>query len=282
MNRKISPISSLQKTAAMTINDKPGVSAWHRRRFDRDFDVFFQLQHDMASTQVVGMEALLRMRGSANANVAPINVIAHAELDGSIREVGLWVLEKSLNFFAGVASLLPTECRVSVNITPQQLITGDFCSDVEALLARSNSRGQNLELELTENSPILNMAKAIAQIERLADIGVSVVLDDFGTGYTSLPYLAALPIDGVKLDRSFTHRLDCAKNRSIVRSLLGLAGELDLRVVVEGIETQMQKNFYLELGSVVGQGFYFHQPTCAEDTRRALTALGPFSQSDLQ
>jgi EAL domain-containing protein (putative c-di-GMP-specific phosphodiesterase class I) len=148
-----------------------------------------------------------------------------------------------------------SDLRISVNVSDRQFAQDDFADQVEQRMATAGIEGRSLQLEITERVVILDLDAATARMKRLHALGIDVLVDDFGTGQSSLTALHRLPIDGVKIDRSFVQRLEAEEGRKIVETVLALAKSLGLRVIAEGVETLGQRQLLLDLGCDVGQGF---------------------------
>jgi EAL domain-containing protein (putative c-di-GMP-specific phosphodiesterase class I) len=240
--------------------------------FDDRFELYYQLQNDLRSGAGVGYEALLRSV-KAGTDIVQNKVIARAERDGSIHPLGLWILSQAVAFHRQVAPLLNNSARISVNVSPLQLTSPSFAEDVLGIMSEHQVNGSALTLEITEQSRISNIQMAIEHIQSLRAYGVKVVLDDFGSGCTSLSDLAVLPVDGIKIDRSFTNKLYSTKHSAILKALLTLANELSLSVVAEGIETQDERLFYSLFPGVVGQGYLFHRPVSEREFKMQLACF---------
>jgi EAL domain-containing protein (putative c-di-GMP-specific phosphodiesterase class I) len=159
---------------------------------------------------------------------------------------------------------------LSVNVSPAQLITLDFASTVERTLHASGLDGRFLTLEITEHALVRDTEQALTTLRELKEIGVKVALDDFGTGYSSFAQLN-LPVDTLKIDRSFVRHLDKSPNDlAIVKSIIGLAAAFDMELVAEGVETQAAATMLLALGCRRAQGYLFAKPYPADEAEWAL------------
>jgi EAL domain-containing protein (putative c-di-GMP-specific phosphodiesterase class I) len=215
--------------------------------------VHFQPQYDLRGGTVCGFEALARWCGSDGKVTPPSTFIPIAERFGLIGEMGVTVLHQACAAMAMWQSDGP-EPTLSVNISPKQ-INGDFCALIANVLDITNFPAERLELEITESALMTRSQLASGILELCKQIGVRIALDDFGIGYSSLAHLALLPIDRLKLDRSFTQRLTRQpKTVVIVRSVLNMARDLGVDVIAEGIETEEELAILLALGCSFGQG----------------------------
>ena len=153
---------------------------------------------------------------------------------------------------------------MSVNVSGRQLTHPDLAEQIAAAVTDVSSR--NVHVEITETALMTDLQAATAVVRRLKEIGVRIYVDDFGTGYSSLSYLSRLPLDGLKIDRAFvSHMTDTDEDREIVRTIAHLAGNLRLKVVAEGVETDRQHEELRELGCQFGQGWLFGRPGTADD-----------------
>jgi PAS domain S-box-containing protein/diguanylate cyclase (GGDEF)-like protein len=232
---------------------------------EQKFVLNYQPKLDLASGLVDGVEALLRWPGDQS--VPPNVFVPILESLGLIEEVGDWVIVHSMSNTAGW--MRERAFRVAVNVSPLQLEREDFAEHVLAAIQRVDSDPRRLELEVTESTLMSDPRRARASLSRLRDAGVTIAIDDFGTGHSSLRVLAGLPIDVLKIDRSFVRDLASNRNhRLIVQTTIGLAGSLGLKTVAEGVETAEQIQLLRELGCVCVQGYLVSRPLSAD----ALTA----------
>ena len=215
---------------------------------------------DLATGAVAGFEALSRWDHPQRGPISPSEFIPVAEESGLIVPLGRWALETALATLAGwdAAADAPLPFPVSVNLSAIQLARDDVPALVEDALARHGLGGDRLTLELTESAIIQDPARATRVLEALQALKVRVAMDDFGTGYTSLAYLQRLPIDVLKIDRSFvSHMLADADSVAIVRAILSLARALGMDTTAEGIDTPELAEALAQLGCTHGQGFHF-------------------------
>jgi diguanylate cyclase (GGDEF)-like protein len=213
-----------------------------------------------------GLEALLRWTNPALGEVGPAECIPIAEEMGLIVPIGEWVTRQACSDAARWLREGHELGRVAVNLSAIQCVDKNFGVMVERALTDFKLPPSKLEFEVTETALIRNLDKAIGNIEYLRKLGVRFAIDDFGTGYSSLSQLRTLPIDCVKIDRSFIKDLEYEGNgcTTMVRGIIGLAHNLKLEVVAEGIETEEQFTVLRSLGCDVNQGFYLHRPMSFE------------------
>ena len=208
-----------------------------------------------------GLEALLRFNSQRLGSVPPSHFIPIAEDAQLIGPIGEWVLREvcrqSREWERAGCQAVP----IAVNISPLQFAREDFADMVAEILSESGMSGNRLMLELTESTVMRNFQESARQMKRLKKLGVRISVDDFGTGYSSLSYLHRLPIDVLKIDRSFMQTLnEPAGTRPIIEAVVSMAHALGLLVVAEGVETAEQLAILRECGSDMIQGYYFSRP----------------------
>ncbi|CAG0967563.1 putative signaling protein [Burkholderiales bacterium] len=231
-----------------------------RGLMDDEFFLVYQPQVDTRTGRAFGVEALLRWRDPERGVVGPGEFIAIAEESGMIQALGARVLRDACRQ-AALWNRSAMPMRLSVNLSVQQLQHDSWLSIVEDALASSGLPPGQLDLEITESVIITHPEKAVATLERLKEIGVSITVDDFGTGYSSLSYLARLPIQGLKIDQRFVHGIGRNRNdEAITQAIIALAQSLGLRCIAEGIETQAQVEFLRRQGCREAQGFLICAP----------------------
>ena len=215
---------------------------------------------------VMGFEALLRWEHSGLGPVSPLEFIPIAEESGLIKTLGRWVFRRACRDLAALAERHPdSRFHMSVNLSPSQVLDPDLPRHVQEVLEETGVDPGRLHVELTEGVLVEHSSAAHEALIELRATGVRLVIDDFGTGYSALSYLTRLPIDGVKIDRSFVNELDGSTPESaIVAAVVSLARELGLHVIAEGVETEDQAQRLRGLGCPLAQGFYFGRPTPAE------------------
>jgi EAL domain-containing protein (putative c-di-GMP-specific phosphodiesterase class I) len=216
--------------------------------------------------EIMGFEALLRWKHPRWGQITPLEFIPLAEKSGLIISIGDWVIDEvcrqAMEWKA--AGALPA--KIFANISGVQLAHPDFAWKIAKALERSGLPPERLELEITESWVISDLSGAAGKLRQLRDLGVGVAIDDFGTGYSTFNYLQELPLDTLKIDRSFIHRLDgSAANLSTVRAIIGLAQQLGLKTVAEGVETEQNLSQLREIGCDLMQGFFLASPMEPKD-----------------
>jgi diguanylate cyclase (GGDEF)-like protein/PAS domain S-box-containing protein len=260
--------------------DRLGLESDLRHAVDgNDFEVHYQPIVSLASGMCVGFESLIRWTRNGEA-VSPATFIPMAEELGLIEPVGTWVLEQACHTFADWQRRFPDGGLeyITVNVSSRQLMQHNFLSIVEQAVHKTGLKPCDLRLEITETALMDSPNSAAEVLRDLRNFGVKIYLDDFGTGFSSLSHLHKLPVDALKIDRSFVRSLELPDRPAIVESILALARTLNTSVVAEGIETDVQARELERLGCTHAQGFLFSRPLStrtAEELLRANQALGP-------
>ena len=227
----------------------------------KQFNLFYQPIINPANGQVTGVEALIRWQHPQQGYISPAVFIPLAEQTGQIIGVGQWVLEKACVDIAAWNKQHNRQITVSVNISPLQFRRAGFLQILKHVLASSQLPPELLKIEITEGVIINGADRTIEILKTVRALGVQVAIDDFGTGYSSLSYLRRLPINQIKLDRSFIEELTLDdQNAAIVQSIIHLAHQLDLDVVAEGVETLNQAQLLYQQGCDLLQGFFYAKP----------------------
>jgi diguanylate cyclase (GGDEF)-like protein/PAS domain S-box-containing protein len=227
-------------------------------------EFYFVLQPliDSSTQKVVAAEALMRWRKGDDI-VRPDEFIPFLEESALIVDVGERILGKVCEYIADAQTqgLLPDGFRIAVNISTKQLARKDFIKTVSRVLKKYNVDASRIEIEITESVALNNMADTIKKIKSMKKMGITFSLDDFGTGYSSLSHLKDLPVDKLKIDRSFINDITVDKqDENLVRSIIQLSKNLGLTTVAEGVETQDQVEWLMLNGDILLQGYYFSRP----------------------
>lgn len=235
---------------------------------DDAFVLEYQPLFEIHQRHLIGFEALIRLCGEGGKLIPPLEFIGLAEELRLIDRIGAWVLREACR----AAAAWPAELTVAVNLSPAQFRNGDICQIVADALKISGLAPHRLELEITENLLLGDSRSILRQLEGLKALGVSIVMDDFGTGYSSLNYLWKFPFDKIKIDRSFMQGLDGPGRdaRTVVKTIIALGRELNMRVTVEGVETAGQVDFLSDIDGDQAQGFYFGRPMPSSDVAEAI------------
>lgn len=216
--------------------------------------------HHLADGSIAGAEALVRWQHPAEGWISPGRFIPMAEATGLIQPLGEAMLRAVARHLAATPDL-PPGYRVSVNVSPRELERPDFVARLEAVLEATGARPEALELEVTEQAFVRRESAIIDALDRVRGLGVTVAIDDFGTGFASLQYLKRLPVDKLKIDRTFVHGIpEDRDNLTIVRTAHALAEQFGLLVVAEGVETGAEADALRQIGVTLAQGFLFARP----------------------
>ncbi|MET0495312.1 MAG: EAL domain-containing protein [Actinoplanes sp.] len=228
----------------------------------KQFVLQYQPIVDIESQVVVGVESLVRWQHPERGLLGPYHFIELAEESGAIVAIGAWVLRESLRQFAQWHGEQGVELRyVSVNVSARQFRTPGFVDQVREALEEYGARPEWLLLEITESLVLRDAEQVWADLETLRALGVRIAIDDFGTGYSSLSYLRQMPVDVLKIDKSFIDDILASnQQRALVNAIVTLARNLDLTVVAEGIEDAAQRVMLARMGCPYGQGYLFSRP----------------------
>ncbi len=239
-----------------------------------ELSLHYQPKVDVASGRLTGAEALLRWHSAELGPVPPARFIPVAEATGYIEELGAWALHETCRQIAAWDAAGLSLPVVSINLSVKQLERGNFPDLLQSCLRQWGVAAQRIEIEITE-SVVLVMEDAFARLAELQALGVRLALDDFGTGYSSLSYLNRLPVQVLKIDRSFISGIGVRRSdESIVQAMVDIARSLDLVSVAEGVETEAQLAFLRRLGCAQVQGYLYGQPMPAEAFMERAQALG--------
>jgi diguanylate cyclase (GGDEF)-like protein/PAS domain S-box-containing protein len=231
----------------------------------------YQPKYDMETRQIVGVEALMRWHGPDGKLVSPAKFVPVLEQTGLIFEAGQQVLAAARRAHEDWKRRGLATPRVAVNVSAAQLRRKSFVADVRAALGNMGADGGGVDLELTESLLMSDVDESIRKLRELRGLGLRLALDDFGTGYSSLAYLSRLPLDLLKIDRSFVHGMaDSSDHTSIISTIISLAQGLRLKVIAEGVETEQQAQLLRLLRCDQAQGYLFSRPVPAEQLETLL------------
>jgi EAL domain-containing protein (putative c-di-GMP-specific phosphodiesterase class I) len=263
-------------TAAMNqlVMDRLSFEQSLRQALSRDeLKVFYQPIIDIETGRVTGAEALVRWFHPTLGMVMPDAFIPLAEETGIILDIGEAVLREACRQIMEWRAHGIDLGRVTVNLSARQLQQEDLVSRVAGILQSTGVPAKLLQLEITEGAVMKNVDHAIAMLHQLRQMGIGIALDDFGTGYSSLTYLKRLPVDAVKIDRSFVRDIEHdASDATIVSTVIAMAENLGLRVIAEGVETPEQLAFLRARGCAEFQGYLFSKPVPPEQFAGLMTA----------
>jgi diguanylate cyclase (GGDEF)-like protein len=236
-----------------------------RQALERDeFVLHYQPKVNIASGELTGAEALIRWNDPQTGLMPPSHFIPILEETGLIQEVGCWALGKAMEDYQRWRCARLPAVRIAVNVSPLQLRSRTFVAEIERAISTAPDGASGLELELTESLIMENVAHNIVSLSAIRALGVTIAIDDFGTGFSSLSYLSKLPLDTLKIDRSFvTDMVASGDGQALVAVIINLAHALKLNVVAEGVEAEQQLRELRLLGCDEMQGFLFGEPVPA-------------------
>jgi len=246
-------------------------SQLHLALENQEFRIFFQPLVDV-NGEVFGFEALIRWQHPERGLVPPGEFIPSLEVSGLIVPVSNWLLEECGRQIVRwqESGFWRKDWYLSINISPLQFYQADMITSIEESIAGSGAAFSNICLEITETVAVENIEFAMSRLQKIRDLGIKIALDDFGTGYSSLSYLKDLPIDIVKIDRSFVQEMGGNKqSQSIVEAVIHIAKAYDLKVIAEGVETKAQLDMAHKVGCHIFQGFYIEVPRPREALKGA-------------
>jgi diguanylate cyclase (GGDEF)-like protein/PAS domain S-box-containing protein len=238
--------------------------------FHDRFVLYYQPLFEMSERRLIGFEALIRLPAEDGTLIPPLVFIPIAEEMGLIDKIGAWVLQEACRN----AATWPEYLTVAVNLSPAQFLAGSVSNIVGAALKEAGLAAHRLELEITETLLLGNSAAIMAELQKLKAMGVAIVMDDFGTGYSSLSYLWRFPFDKIKIDRSFMQGYEGSSRdaKTVVKTIIALGRELNMRVTVEGVETATQAAFLDKADGDQAQGFFFGRPVPASEVSANILA----------
>jgi diguanylate cyclase (GGDEF)-like protein/PAS domain S-box-containing protein len=233
-----------------------------------EFQLVYQPLIDLKTSGVIGAEALIRWDSAKFGTVYPNEFLPILEEVGLIVPIGKWVLEEACKQMKAWTELNSKASKIGVNVSPIQLKSSRFVAEMEQILKKTSLEPHFLELEITE-SVIQNSQESKKVLNRLRSLGVKVAMDDFGTCYSSLSYLKHLPINTLKIDKSFIDELD-EVGKVLVETIIQMGKKLNFDLTAEGIENEEQLQFVTEQGCHIGQGYLFDKPLSPEEMSRLL------------
>ena len=238
---------------------------------NKEFSLHYQPQVNIATGAIVGFEALLRWSTPENGDIPPARFIPVAEQSGLIKIIGARVLREACRFARRLADDGRNNLCVAVNVSPHQLCAEGFLDSVRDAVREAGILPRQIEIEITESAVIASLQEAISRLEAVRAMGVRLALDDFGTGYSSLTYLQRLPVQTLKIDKSFTDRiLETGANTTIINTIVDMAHQMNMHVVAEGVETEEQLNFLAGSRCDFAQGYLFSRPVPETEALRLL------------
>jgi len=243
-----------------------------RRAIEKEqFVLHYQPKVELASGKISGLEALIRWNDPETGLVPPMQFIPLLEETGMILEAGRWAIRKALEDYRKWHTEGLQPLRIAVNVSPIQLRQKDFVDIVRNAISESGEGPLGLDLEITESMIMEDIEGNIEKLHAIRDLGINVAIDDFGTGYSSLGYLAKLPVNALKIDRSFIITMEKGpESMAIVSTIISLAHSLNLKVVAEGVDSESQLQLLKLWKCDEIQGFLFSKPLPADTLLRFL------------
>lgn len=233
---------------------------------NKEFYLVFQPKVNLKLKKVIGAEALIRWQHPTKGEINPDDFISVAEESGLIINIGKWVIEEVVRQIYEWNLNDLTDFQISLNLSPVQFRQPDLTRFIKNVIDTYSINKGLLELEITESTIAENIESAKFTLENLSNLGVKISIDDFGTGYSSMGYLKHLPVDIIKIDKSFIETiLESENDKKIVQAIVGLGHTLDLKVVAEGVETKQQEEIVSQLDCDYSQGFYYSKPLKLEN-----------------
>jgi EAL domain-containing protein (putative c-di-GMP-specific phosphodiesterase class I) len=240
---------------------------------ENQFTIYYQPQvhHNQ---QIIGAEVLIRWRHPKRGLISPADFIPLAEKTGLILPIGKWVLKTACaQIKAWENSINARHLQLSVNVSARQFYQSDFVEQILQIIHSCDIKPGRLKLELTESLVLDDIDDTILKMNELRKTGVRFSMDDFGTGYSSLAYLTKLPLDQLKIDRSFVRNIGVKPNDAVIaQTIIGMAKNLNMEVIAEGVETETQRIFLEQYNCPLFQGFLFSEPVEIKKFERLLNA----------
>ncbi|PSV45212.1 bifunctional diguanylate cyclase/phosphodiesterase [Photobacterium indicum] len=249
---------TLQKKALYKMSIEEGLDTAISKK---QFVLHYQPVFSFDSNKLCCYEALIRWNHPREGLLHPESFIGIAEESGKIKDIGYWVIQDVCDVIKMQQLHIGDSYRIAVNLSPKQFNDPDLLENIRRIILDVGIDARSLEIEITESTLMENIESAIHTLHQFKELGITVAIDDFGTGYSSLAMLKRLPVDKLKIDRSFVK--DLSSNNSdqkIVQALISMAHTLQISVIAEGIETQEQYNLLQQYGCDFGQGYFFSKP----------------------
>jgi EAL domain-containing protein (putative c-di-GMP-specific phosphodiesterase class I) len=253
-----------------------------RQAMDRD-ELFMEYQPQVAlpSGKVIGMEALLRWRHPKFGLVSPAHFIPMAEKIGILPEFGMWLMRRSCQEAKWIQERLGRRVSLSVNLSPHQFAQAKLLRTIEESLDESGLHPNDLEIEIIENTLMINSTANMKTLQMIRDLGVGLSIDDFGTGFCNFNYLLQYQVDRLKIDQSFVRQAASDVNAaSVVRTVIAMSHGLGVKVIAEGVETRDQLKFLLRRRCDQAQGYFFARPLSPEKFVEAVPGIERMNLSD--
>ncbi len=254
------------------IHQKIWIANRLREAYEREwFVVYYQPQVDLNNGEIIGLEALLRWNDPERGIISPKDFIPVAEESGHIKAIGQWVFQKACRFAKSINEGRKDKIVISINFSPKQIMGLEIVDVIKEGLKKTGVPPECIAIEITESSIIDSVEECVQKLKGIEKLGVKTYLDDFGTGYSAMNLLRQLPLDGIKVDRSFIMGMETdGKMQRILSNIIGIAETLDLQIIAEGIEKPEQNNILKEMGCGIGQGFLYYKPMPEDDVKKLI------------
>ena len=264
IRRGESEIAFFSEDMIFELNQENQIEGFLRKAVEnQELSIVYQPQIDLITEKVIGMEALVRWHNSTLGNVSPALFIPIAEKSRLMVDIGHWILQTvctDIRELKKNEKLRRENLKCAINISAIQMAEVDFIDTFFDCINRNNIKSHEIEFEITESSLLTNENKSIAILNAVREANISVAIDDFGTGYSSLSYLNTLPIDKIKIDRSFIKNYPELDDGSLVKALIEMSNTLKKKVLAEGVETKEQIDYLRTIGCDYIQGYYYSKP----------------------
>lgn len=237
-----------------------------------ELELHYQPQINFKTKEIIGIEALLRWNSKVLGQITPNEFIPLAEEFGFIEEIGQWVIYNACKQTKKWHDLGYDNLSVAVNVSPLQFAKTDLNTIIDKVLIETGFPGEKLEIEVTESIFINDIQKVIHTLKKLREKSVMVAVDDFGTGYSCLSYIRELPIDKLKIDRSFIKDIPDIDNGSLATTIIEIGKNFGLKIIAEGVETKAQAEFLIKRSCDMAQGYYYSKPLCVDDFTKLLSS----------
>jgi EAL domain-containing protein (putative c-di-GMP-specific phosphodiesterase class I) len=225
-----------------------------------EFEMYYQAKVNIKDDSIIGAEALIRWNSPILGHVSPVEFIGYAEESGLIKEIGNFVLKDVFESIALLEKQFPF-LVVSINVSSLQLQEDTFIDSVISLLKSTQANPKMIEFEITETKIMSDIEENIVKLLVLKKLGISISIDDFGTGYSSMSYLQKLPVDIIKIDKSFIDDILISKDSALLtNAMVSLSQALNLKTVAEGVEEEAQKEYLRAIGCDYMQGYLYSKP----------------------
>lgn len=228
---------------------------------NNEIEVYYQPQYSTSENKIIGLEALMRWQNESYLKIPIQNTIKFAEKEGLIDIIGKWVFKEACIFAKKINKSKKEKTIISINISPIQVMKENFVDEIVKIIKETKVNPSYLGIEITETVFMENFEENCKKIQFLKDMGIAILLDDFGTGFSSLSYLLKLPISIIKIDKSFLNEIETSvRQKDFIKSIIEISHDLNLEVIVEGVETNKQYEILTKMNCDCLQGFYLAKP----------------------